>query len=134
MSKALAAVLVLGQLMTMACVAGLVAFVVLGGRPAPGPSTFDFRGAGVTLKGELAKAVAATIRQAASELQGDDPIDQIKQRTALAFQKASGAAFDDALADGLDQIIPPGTTNPTALQRGQYAEAFLQAAEGLEAK
>jgi hypothetical protein len=134
MSKTLTAILVLGQLVTMLCVAGLVAFVVLGGRPTPGPTSFDFKQAGVTLRGELAKAVAVTLRQAASELQGNDPIDAIKQRTAVAFQKASGEAFDAAMADGLDQIIPPGTTNPTALARAQYAEAFQAAAEGLDAK
>lgn len=132
MSKSLVFVLVSGQLLTLALIGGLVAFVVLGGRPAPAPSSYDFKQAGVDLRGALAKAVASTIRQAATELQGNDPIDQIKQRTAQAFQAASGAAFDDAMADGLDQIIAPGTTNPTALQRAQYAEAFQAAAEGLE--
>ena len=136
MSKTTVAILASMNLLTLALV-GVLAFVLIRGGIGPvNPSTptFDYTKAGIQLQPALADAVATAISQAAVELRGTDPMDQIKARCVETYRKASGQAFDAIVTPGLDQIIPPGTTAPTADQRSRYADAFDLVAKGLKTR
>lgn len=135
MSKTTVAILASMNLLTLALV-GVLAFVLIRGGVSPNPSTptFDYVKAGVQLQPALADAVATAISQAAVELRGTDPMDTIKSRCVETYRKASGQAFDAIVTPGLDQIIPPGTTAPTADQRSRYADAFDLVAKGLKTR
>ncbi|MGE4195990.1 MAG: hypothetical protein AB7G11_02555 [Phycisphaerales bacterium] len=100
--------------------------------PGPSPLGLNWEAEGRAYRADLAEAVAATLADAATQIDGTTkPLPEVKELTVTNFRTRSAAAFDKRFVAGLDQIVPPGTETPTSIQRAAYARAFEGVAKGL---
>lgn len=123
----------------------LIAAVILGvslvgaawifrSEPAPVEAAYNFLDGGKAVRSDLCGAAGDAILTGEGLMRAGKPFKEIKESVARDFHDRWNQAFDKRFERAFDEILPPGTDEPTPAQRLRYADAFHAIGTGLKVK